>query len=819
LTIGIGGDFMNIDLKSKSMTVETTSIMPSNEPTEISVGLDSFAMALSLQQHARHQNNATVTKALAPTALLPHQSNATTGAQRTTTSAAHAESAHIKPRMAPADAVNHTVTAEQEVNLRQRQARIAKDRHVKERQEAAQGNAIAQQQRQLKQRQQQRLEQQRGEQQRVEQQRSQDQRQQTSNATTAARANSVNVAATPSSPSTMASRMHSETNSLHAPEKLHPQAPRPTPELHDRHSGFEQTTMRLHEYADDTRYHDDTSDDTKIDETHDAEHAAQDALLQLITSALHFDAKTSEREAYAVEQTTAQATVHTVDETNLTTNIAAQSLDAAPFHNSPVVAHEANHAWATIGVADKDTEQRLGADDVISKLSLGGQNTGEGPSQAVTSAAKTPADHLTTASALTSFNAAPSAERGQRFDALSFVQGDRSATGDGMSLHPLMGGPTNNECGNNAALLPTASLVRQPHQTTDGLNIQSIQLHTNKDNATVPPMLEPRQGVEPDISAFAQENAALEASTSSTATTKPVPTSGAPALSTSMVGISPPSSAQMQLAQQLDAAKLAKQEQYAGTLAAADLNKSAATMSARLAQAKLQEQLQDKALDKIQDKAKDKLQQKAQDSSFASTDSTRFGSGGARSSKDIVMTEQALVGTLTNAMSTASSMAAQSSAFMTAQSTGGTAPTAMALAVANSNTSTASAQQSTLSTPPEASTHLAAEPVGLLQPDAAVQLADRISAQLQSKLQTVDVKLAPEQLGEMTIRIELQQDQLSVSLWYSKVKPKNCSSSIYLSSKITLNSRECNWRIRKSNNSSNNSRNNKATLGNVNSMR
>ena len=53
-------------------------------------------------------------------------------------------------------------------------------------------------------------------------------------------------------------------------------------------------------------------------------------------------------------------------------------------------------------------------------------------------------------------------------------------------------------------------------------------------------------------------------------------------------------------------------------------------------------------------------------------------------------------------------------------------------------------------------------PLALSEPAAAQQLKDRVMVQIQHKLQTAEVQLHPEELGSMQIKLNLQQDQLSV---------------------------------------------------------
>ena len=50
----------------------------------------------------------------------------------------------------------------------------------------------------------------------------------------------------------------------------------------------------------------------------------------------------------------------------------------------------------------------------------------------------------------------------------------------------------------------------------------------------------------------------------------------------------------------------------------------------------------------------------------------------------------------------------------------------------------------------------------LQEPQAAAQLKDRVMYQVQQKIQTAEIRLAPEDLGSVQIKVNLQQDQLSV---------------------------------------------------------
>jgi flagellar hook-length control protein FliK len=53
-------------------------------------------------------------------------------------------------------------------------------------------------------------------------------------------------------------------------------------------------------------------------------------------------------------------------------------------------------------------------------------------------------------------------------------------------------------------------------------------------------------------------------------------------------------------------------------------------------------------------------------------------------------------------------------------------------------------------------------PLNLLEPNAATQLKERVMFQINQKIQSAEIKLAPEELGSMQVKVQLQQDQLSV---------------------------------------------------------
>lgn len=52
--------------------------------------------------------------------------------------------------------------------------------------------------------------------------------------------------------------------------------------------------------------------------------------------------------------------------------------------------------------------------------------------------------------------------------------------------------------------------------------------------------------------------------------------------------------------------------------------------------------------------------------------------------------------------------------------------------------------------------------LNLLEPNAASQLKERVLFQINQKIQSAEIKLAPEELGSMQIKVQLQQEQLSV---------------------------------------------------------
>ncbi len=75
---------------------------------------------------------------------------------------------------------------------------------------------------------------------------------------------------------------------------------------------------------------------------------------------------------------------------------------------------------------------------------------------------------------------------------------------------------------------------------------------------------------------------------------------------------------------------------------------------------------------------------------------------------------------------------------------------------------TLSAALATQQTGKAAELQLPQTPLMLAEPHAAQQIKDRVMVQIQHKLQTAEVQLHPEDLGAMQIKLNLQQDQLSV---------------------------------------------------------
>ncbi len=729
---------MNIDLKSKSMSVDTGTLAPQHDAADVSVGVDSFAMALSLQQTARQQNNATLSKALASTALIPKQNHsqqlsqphdvrATNGTKQTDTASGNPQASRLRAEQSPDKRTQ--ANSEQELNARQRQARMTQDRQAKGRQEAAQDAAHLQQQRQLKQRQQQRLEHQRLENQRTG---LHDQRSHTGKL-------AHSTAATMSPTKTAAAN------------KLASQAvPAESASLHSANSAEKNVTPSSRPLVEgDDNLETEVADELLTDQ------AAQDALLQFITKAVHFEAKTA-----------AETTSNTADSAHIDSASAlGQSLLSNADHHpsvSQMLAHEFNasqHDFTaieglspTIAAADEHVAQRLRDDDVMSASSAEKNKIAEaGPRSSIGLAV---------------------GPTGNPEALATFSTKDRAVFADGIGAQPVLpdtltlsttmnslsAGTT--ALSNNADGKPTpAHLKGISNLSTDGVNVVSARAANHNDDAAMQPVRELYQRGVTEFSVDAQENAALEAKAAATATIKPVPTSGAPALSNNTITINA-NSQQTLLAQQQEAAKSVTQDRQV----AGDGKGAAISMSARLAQAKLQEQLQDKADDKAKDKIQQKLQDKAALLEGKRADHLAFDSAMLRQAKDVMSHDPLLASSLSNNIVAAQTAAASSAALTIGQNTasGATAGSLASLSGVTTNNNLTSSAQMSLTPQADPSTSVAAEPVSLLQPDAGLQLADRISAQVQSKLQSVDVKLAPEQLGEMTIRIELQQDQLSV---------------------------------------------------------
>jgi flagellar hook-length control protein FliK len=753
---------MNIDLKSKSMSVDTATLAPQHDAADVSIGVDSFAMALSLQQSARQQNNATLSKALASTALLPKQSHsqqptqphdvrATNGTKQTDTVFVHPQASRqpTNPSTPRTEA-----NSEQELNARQRQARMAQDRQAKGRQEAAQDAAHLRQQRQLKQRQQQRLEHQRLENQRTG---LHDQRAHTgklahstaatNSPTKTAGANKVAAQALPAESASLRSANSAEKN-------VTPSS-RPLADMVERRDLSDKQTYVSNAFEDDIESSPDDNLETEVADELLTDQAAQDALLQLISKAVYFEAKT----ATATTSNTADS-AH-IDSASALGLSVLSNADNHPSVSS-MLAHEFNATQhddtaivgllPTIAAADEHVAQRLRDDDVMSAPSA--EN-----------------DKIAVAGPRSSFGLAVGPTRIP--DALATLSTkDLAVFADGIDAQPVLPdtltlSTTLNSLNAGAAALsnnadgkPTpAHLKGISNLPTDGMNVVSVRAANHNDDAAMQPVQELYQRGVTEFSVDAQENAALEAKAAATATTKPVPTSGAPALSNNTITISA-NGQQTLLAQQQEAATSVTQDRQV----AGDGKGAAISMSARLAQAKLQEQLQDKADDKAKDKIQQKLQDKAALLEGKRADHLAFDSAMLRQAKDLMSHDPLLASSLSNNIVAAQTAAASSAALTIGQNTASSATAgsfASLSGVTNNNNLTSSAQMS-LTSQADPSTSVAAEPVSLLQPDAGLQLADRISAQVQSKLQSVDVKLAPEQLGEMTIRIELQQDQLSV---------------------------------------------------------
>jgi len=60
----------------------------------------------------------------------------------------------------------------------------------------------------------------------------------------------------------------------------------------------------------------------------------------------------------------------------------------------------------------------------------------------------------------------------------------------------------------------------------------------------------------------------------------------------------------------------------------------------------------------------------------------------------------------------------------------------------------------------------------LQEPQAAAQLKDRVMYQVQQKIQSAEIRLAPEELGSVQIKVNLQQDQLSVQFVVQQAQAK-----------------------------------------------
>jgi flagellar hook-length control protein FliK len=757
---------MNIDLKSKSMSVDTATLAPQQDTADVSIGLDSFAMALSLQQSARQQNNATLSKALASSALLPKQSHYQQQTQphdvrgmhgTTQTDTASVSPQASRPRADSSPQTRSQANSEQELSARQRHARVTQDRQAKGRQETAQDAVHLQQQRQVKQRQQQRLEHQRLEHQRSEQ-RQQAQRSQVgklANSTPAmgsptntAAANMVGAQASPAASASMHSAKNTEKNAAAL-----------SPLLAAIAEGRESSnTQNYVSNADEDNIQADSDDNPKTEITDDllSDLSGQDALFQIITNAVHFEAKTA---AQTTSNTANSAHIDRsfdLDRSVLSTadnNLSGSNMLARDVNASQRGVSAFDGVLPTMATADELVAQRLRHDDVMSAPSAENVQTEAASLRSAISVAVGPTGVPATLA--------------------SFSANDLVAFADGIDAPPVLqdteahSGTVNSLSGGAAALQSSAESKHAPAHLkaistlhADGLNVVSVRAASHNDDTAIQPVqdLYPRGVTE--FSVDAQENAALEAKAAATATTKPVPSSGAPALSNSTITISS-TGQQTLLAQQQEAAKsVTEDRQIAGNAKGA-----AVSMSARLAQAKLQEQLQDKADDKAKDKIQQKLQDKAALFEGKRADQLTFDSAMLRQAKEVMSHDSLLASSFSNPIVAAQTAAASSGALTIGQNTvNGASSAALASlnGVTNTNTLPSSAAQSSLTLQAEPSTPVVAEPVSLLQSDAGLQLADRISAQVQNKLQSVDVKLAPEQLGEMTIRIELQQDQLSV---------------------------------------------------------
>ena len=91
-----------------------------------------------------------------------------------------------------------------------------------------------------------------------------------------------------------------------------------------------------------------------------------------------------------------------------------------------------------------------------------------------------------------------------------------------------------------------------------------------------------------------------------------------------------------------------------------------------------------------------------------------------------------------------------------------TEQTATTAALTQPIAQSSAAGQATLAAARPAETQGWQAPLALTEPAAAQQLKDRVMVQIQHKLQTAEVQLHPEDMGSMQIKLNLQQDQLSV---------------------------------------------------------
>jgi flagellar hook-length control protein FliK len=60
----------------------------------------------------------------------------------------------------------------------------------------------------------------------------------------------------------------------------------------------------------------------------------------------------------------------------------------------------------------------------------------------------------------------------------------------------------------------------------------------------------------------------------------------------------------------------------------------------------------------------------------------------------------------------------------------------------------------------------------LLEPNAAMQLRDRVLYQFNQKIHTAEVRISPEDLGTVQIKVNLQQDQLAVQFVVQQANAK-----------------------------------------------